>query len=274
MNTKKKDIIGLDFWSAFGKKLVQYLEMKSGLRVLDVGTGGGACLIPAAKIIGSSGHAIGIDRWENCITETLENLKRNLLYNATAEIMDARELTFDDNSFDYVTCGFIGFSDVFDFQNHKYRKENDKMNHILRVLKTDGKAGFSTWQSQGELDYLRKLLQDYLRKYNTKSQEEIDNIPISYSKETKEGFEKILQDAGFNNVLVFSEDYIIEYENIDEWFRVMKQSGWILREMLGKAETDINDFKEKVLPHNLESYKQKNGSYHFKKSVIFAFGTK
>ncbi|MCK5046578.1 MAG: class I SAM-dependent methyltransferase, partial [Candidatus Heimdallarchaeota archaeon] len=103
MNTEKKDIIGLDFWSAFGKKLVQYLEMKSGSRVLDVGTGGGACLIPAAKIIGSSGHAIGIDRWENRITETLENLKSNLLSNATAELMDARELSFDDNSFDYVT---------------------------------------------------------------------------------------------------------------------------------------------------------------------------
>ena len=274
MNTEKKDIIGLDFWSAFGKKLVQYLEMKSGSRVLDVGTGGGACLIPAAKIIGSSGHAIGIDRWENRITETLENLKSNLLSNATAELMDARELSFDDNSFDYVTCGFIGFSDVFDFQNHKYRKENDKMNHILRVLKSDGKAGFSTWESQGELDYLRELLQDYLGKYTSKTKEEISKVPTSYSKETIRGFEKILQDVSFKNINVFSEDFIIKYTSLDEWFNVMKRSGWILREYLGSDEKRYADFKEKMLPHNLETFKQKDGSYHFVKAVIFAFGTK
>lgn len=274
MINKRKEIIGLDFWSVFGEKLVQYMNLKPGTRILDIGTGGGACLIPAARTIGSSGHIIGIDRWENQVAETLENIKNSLLTNATAEIMDARDLTFDAATFDSVLCGFIGFDDVFNFQNHKYRKENDKMKHILRVLKPGGKAGFSTWLSQEDLNCLRKLLQNYLGKYTAKSQEEIVNIPISYSKETKEGFEKILQDAGFNNVEVFSEDYIIEYENIDEWFRVMKQSGWILRETLGKAETDINDFKEKVLPHNLESYKQKDGSYHFKKSVIFAFGTK
>ncbi|MBK5112953.1 MAG: methyltransferase domain-containing protein [Candidatus Heimdallarchaeota archaeon] len=274
MTNKKIEIFGLDFWSAFGEKLVQYMELKPGTRVLDVGTGGGSCLIPAAKTIGSSGYAIGIDRWENRITETLENIKSNLLSNATAEIMDARELIYDDKTFDYVLCGFIGFGDVFDFQGHKYRNENDKMMHILRVLKDGGKAGFSTWESQGELDYLRKLLQDYLKNHTSKSQEEIKNVPISYSKETKNGFEKILQDVGFNEIDVFSENFTIRYENFDEWFGVMKRSGWILREILGKDELAINDFREKMLPHGIETFKQKNGSYQFKKSVIFAFGTK
>lgn len=274
MSKERNEVSGLDFWTAFGKTLVQYMKLKPGTKVLDVGTGGGACLIPAAEAIGSSGYAIGIDRWENCITETLENIKSNLLLTATAEIMDARELTFDDNSFDYVTCGFIGFSDVFDFQTHKYRKENDKMKHIHRVLKTGGKAGFSTWQSQGELDYLRNLLQDYLGKYTSKTKEEISEVPTSYSKETTKGFEKVLQDVGFKNTNVFSEDFIIRYASLDEWFNVMKRSGWILSEYLGNNEKKYVDFKEKMLPHSLEPYKQKDGSYHFKKSVIFAFGTK
>jgi ubiquinone/menaquinone biosynthesis C-methylase UbiE len=272
MNNEDNEIISLDFFSAFGKKLAQYLELKPGTRVLDVGTGGGACLIPAAKAIGPSGHVIGIDRWENRIAEVLENIRNNFLTNATAEIMDARELTYEDNTFDYVLCGFIGFGDVFDFQNHKFRKENDKMEHIHRVLKSDGKAGFSTWQSQGELDCLRKLLQEYLKKYTSKSQEEINNVPISYSKETKKGFEKILQNVSFNNIRVFSEDYIIRYENLNEWFGMMKRSGWILRESLNIDEIDV--FREKMLPHGIESYKQKDDSYHFKKSVIFAIGTK
>jgi len=274
MSNEKKDVIGLDFWSAFGKKLADYMDLKTGMRVLDVGTGGGACLIPAAKAIGSIGHAIGIDLWENRITVVLENIKKNNLFNATAEIMDARKLTFKDKTFDSVLCGFIGFGDVFDFQNHKYRKENDKMKHILRVLKAGGKAGFSTWEAQGELDHLRKLLQEYLRENTSMTKEEINKVPISYSKETKEGFEKILQDAGFNNIDVFTENFVIKYKTLEEWFGVMKRSGWILREFLGKDEKRFHDFKEKMLPHGLDSYKQKDGSYNFTKTVIFAFGTK
>lgn len=274
MINEENEIIGLDFWSAFGEKLVQYMNLTLGARILDIGTGGGACLIPAARIIGASGYIIGIDRWENQVAKTLENIKSNLLTNATAEIMDANDLTYDNNTFDSVISGFIGFGDVFDFQNHKYRKENDKMKHILRVLKPDGKTGFSTWQSQGELDCLRKLLQDYLAKYTTKSKEDSNNVPISYSKETKEGFEKILQDVGFNNVKVFSEDFILKYESVDEWFNMIKRSGWILHHTLDKDEKKILDFKDKMLPHGISSYKQKDGSYYFTKSVIFAFGTK
>ena len=274
MTNERNEIIDLNYWSVFGEKVVQYMNLTPGARMLDIGTGGGACLIPAAKIIGPSGHIIGIDRWENCINETLENIKNSLLTNATAEIMDARELTFDDKTFDYVICGFIGFNDVFDFKNHKYRKENDKMKHIIRVLKDGGKAGFSTWESQGELDYLRKLLQNYLKDYTSKSQEEINNVPISYSKETKRGFEKILHDTGFNNIEVFTKDFIIRYKSLEEWFNVMKQSGWILHEYLGKDEGSFQDFEEKIFPHRIEAYKQEDGSYHFTKTVIFAFGTK
>ena len=106
MNEEENEVSGLNFWTAFGKTLAKFMELKPGTKVLDIGTGGGACLIPAAKAIGPSGHAIGIDRWENRITETLENIKSNLLANASAEIKDARELTFDDNIFDLITISF------------------------------------------------------------------------------------------------------------------------------------------------------------------------
>ncbi len=250
------------------------MNLHKGSSVLDIGTGGGACLIPAAKIIGPTGQAIGIDLWKNRIDEVNENIKKNSLSNIITQVMDARELTFDDNTFDYTLCGFIGFGDVFDFQNHVYRRENDKMKHNLRVLKPGGKAGFSTWETQGELDCLRNLLQDYLGKYTPMTQEEINRVWISYSKETKDGFMKILQDAGFNEIEIFTKEFIIKYRNFEDWFNVMKRSGWILREYLGKDEKDFQDFKEKMLPHGIDSYLQKDGSYKFSKIVIFAFGKK
>jgi ubiquinone/menaquinone biosynthesis C-methylase UbiE len=268
------DLAKQDFWEVFGEKLALFMNLKTGSSVLDIGTGGGSCLIPAAKIIGPTGQAIGIDLWKNRIEEVRENIKENNLSNTTAQIMDARELTFEDNTFDFTVCGFIGFGDVFDFQNHKYRKENDKMKHNLRVLKPGGKAGFSTWETQGELDCLRDLLYDYLNKHTSATQDRIDNIMISYSKETKKGFKKILQDVGFNSIEIFTEEFLIKYSNFDEWFKVMMRSGWILREYLGRDENDYEDFKDKMLPHGIATYKQADGSYKFKKSVIFAFGTK
>jgi len=268
------DLTNQNFWEVFGEKLAQYMNLKPGSSILDIGAGGGACLIPAAKIIGPTGKAVGIDLWKNRIEEIQENVKKNNLSNTTAQVMDARELTFDDNTFDYTLCGFIGFGDVFDFQNHKYRRENDKMKHNLRVLKPGGKAGFSTWEAQGELDCLRALLQDYLRKHTDMKPDKIDNLMISYSKETKEGFEKILRDAGFNNIEIFIEEFQIKYRTFDEWFNTMKRSGWILREYLGKDEKDFQEYKEEMLPHGIDPYKQVDGSYKFKKSVIFAFGEK
>ena len=269
-----KEVNGLDFWSTFGKRLVYHMDLKSGTRVLDVGTGGGACLLPAAEAIGPTGRVIGIDNWKRSIDEVLENIKKSNLTNASAEFMDARKITFKDNSFDYILCGFIGFGGIYNFQNQKYLKENEIMKHMFRILKTGGKAGFSTWEAQGELDHLRILLQDYLRKYTSMPDEETKNLYISYSKENKKGYKKILQDVGFNNIEIFIEEFNVRYNNVESWFNVMKQSGWILEEYLGKNESNLLDFKEKMLVNGLESFKQDDGSLIFKKSIIFAFGTK
>ncbi len=271
----KKSVLidGLDYWSAFGQRLADLMEFKESTKILDVGTGRGACLIPAAKKIGSNGYVIGIDLWTNVIEVTTENIKNNNLTNAHVEIMDARELTFDTSSFDYVICGFIGFCGIFDFQNNKYRTDNTIMKNILQVLKHQGRAGFSTWLLQEDLECLRELIQKYLSKYTSTSQSEINAVPISYSKETIEGFEQIMLDIGFKNVKVFSEDFILKYESIEEWFNMMKRVGWILNRIIGPEEDKMQDFKEKILIEGLNPYKKKDG-YYFTKKVIFAFGSK
>ncbi|NHK31184.1 MAG: methyltransferase domain-containing protein [Asgard group archaeon] len=272
MTNKPKLIEGLDYWSAFGQRLTDLIKFKEGTKVLDIGTGEGGCLIPAAKKIGSNGKIIGIDRWPNFIEEATENIKKNFLTNAYLEIMDARELTFDDSTFDYTICGFIGFSGIFDFQNNEYKSDNTIMKQILRVLKPQGKAGFSTWLLQEELKCLGELIREYLKKYTSSPQVEINKVPVSYSKESIDGFKKIMLDVGFKKVDVFSEDFFLKYDTFDDWFDMMRQVGWILEHEL-KSDDKIQDFIEKMLPHGLTPYKKKDG-YYFTKKVIFAFGEK
>ena len=95
------DLTKQNFWEVFGEKLANHMNLKLGSSILDIGTGGGSCLIPAAKIIGPTGKAFGIDLWKNRIEDVNENIKKNNLTNTTAQVMDARELTFEDDTFDY-----------------------------------------------------------------------------------------------------------------------------------------------------------------------------
>jgi len=266
-------IEGLDYWIEIGKRLTEHMNYRKGTKVLDIGTGGGACLLPAAKMIGAEGKAIGIDLWKNSKKETMENAKKNGLENISVQIMDARKITFEESTFDYVVSGFIGLNQIYDFQKNEYRTENTIMNNIHRILKSNGKIGISTWLKQGELDHLRELIQNYLKNHSKASQYEIESVPTSYSKEHLQGVEKLLKDAGFQNIRILVEDFVLKYQSVDEWFKMMRRVGWILEKTFNKDEKLIQDFKEKMLPKGIEIYWKDDG-YYFTKSVIFAFGLK
>ena len=126
--------------------------------------------------------------------------------------MEASNLKFDDNSFDNILCGFIGFSDSYDFKNNQFIDKNAKMKEIFRVLKSGGEAAFSTWEYQQDIEVARGLLQKYLRYKNMKKNNDIENLSISYSKESVDGFKLIMKDAGFNNIKIFSKNYNIIYK--------------------------------------------------------------
>ncbi|MFX0090631.1 MAG: class I SAM-dependent methyltransferase [Candidatus Hodarchaeota archaeon] len=272
---KKENIptVRLDYWSTFGQRLVDLMELNTGAKVLDVGTGSAACLIPAAKKIGSLGQIIGIDKYEKVIPIANENIQKAGLINASAQLMDAEEMKFKNHSFDYILSGFIGFSNVYDFKNHNYRKENKKMTEIFRVLKEGGKVGFSTWELQEDIETIRELVRKYLE-HHSGNLEKTENIPPGYSKETTEGFKKLMLDAGFQNIQIATEKFSIVYRDEVEWWETMSQvASWVLKQTIGLEPEILQDFKEKMLKKELQSYKRESG-YYFTKSVIFALGMK
>lgn len=97
---------GPAYFSHFGARLVAFAGLRPGDRVLDVATGRGAILIPAASVVGASGSVTGIDLSAAMLEATGAALKRQGVDNATLCVMDAEELDFTDESFDAVLCGF------------------------------------------------------------------------------------------------------------------------------------------------------------------------
>lgn len=128
------------FFGYFGQRLVAQAQLNAGARVLDVATGKGAVLLPAAQAVGDKGKVIGVDLSLGMI----EELKKKIgvpwvdLYQ-----MDAEALQFPDQSFDVVFCSFA----VFFFPNLERALAEFK-----RVLKVGGRLALSVWGKRNPLN--------------------------------------------------------------------------------------------------------------------------
>ncbi|MCP4539747.1 MAG: class I SAM-dependent methyltransferase [Chloroflexi bacterium] len=122
------------YWEHFGNRLVELAEIHPGANVLDIGSGRGASLFPAAAQVGQRGSVTGIDLSEGMIRETWADIKKHRLDNAHVLRMDAENMAWKNGSFDFVISGFsLGrFS----------------LNDVMRVLKSGGRAGFSLWEKE------------------------------------------------------------------------------------------------------------------------------
>lgn len=134
----------------FGRRLVEVAGIKAGARVLDIASGRGAVLFPAAERVGAGGEVVGIDLADAMAHATSEEAATRGL-KARVSVMDAEELSFPDASFDYVTCGFgIMF----------FPDQDRSLAQMRRVLKPGGRLAISTWQvsqSDGLYPVLKEL---------------------------------------------------------------------------------------------------------------------
>src|SRR5688572_25387548 len=75
----------------FGQRLVDVVGIEPGQRVLDVATGRGAVLFPAAERVGTAGEAVGIDLAEGMVRAANEEAERRGL-GSPVRTMDAEQL--------------------------------------------------------------------------------------------------------------------------------------------------------------------------------------
>jgi O-methyltransferase/aklanonic acid methyltransferase len=97
----------IPFFTRFGAHLVDLAELRSGESVLDVGSGRGATLIPAAQRVGPGGRVVGVDLSEEMVALLDAELKQRGLTNASARRMDAEALEVEAESFDVAISSFV-----------------------------------------------------------------------------------------------------------------------------------------------------------------------
>ncbi len=213
------DQVGPQFFSHFGRRIIDTANIPAGSKVLDVATGRGALLFPAAEAVGQDGQVIGIDLSETMIQETSQELaRRNLSPNIEVQQMDAEHLQFADQSFDYVLCGFAVFF---------FPQLTRAMSEFYRVLKPNARICVSTWNKlmDEELSWFDEIVKTHLPPEPEANQPEEPNSTPQPVFDTAEGLRSILENAGFENVQIFSEAKDFVYATNEEYWSTLWAHG-------------------------------------------------
>jgi SAM-dependent methyltransferase len=121
------------FTTPVAAHLVHFAGVKSGLKILDIGTGTGVVAITAAR---HGAHVSGLD----LTPELLEQAKEDAAIAGQTDIIwqegDAEALPYGDNSFDLVLSQF----------GHMFAPRPDVVvKEIRRVLRKGGHFAFASW---------------------------------------------------------------------------------------------------------------------------------
>jgi ubiquinone/menaquinone biosynthesis C-methylase UbiE len=124
--------VGPRHFTYFARRLVEYVDVRPGDRVLDVATGTGEVLLAAAERSGENGQVVGIDLTEAMLERAAATIRDRHLSNAELRQMDAEQLDLPDESFDVALSAFA----LSSFPNR-----NRALKECRRVLRPGGRLG-------------------------------------------------------------------------------------------------------------------------------------
>jgi len=248
------DRVGPRFFSHFGHRLVELAQIPKGARVLDVATGKGAVLFPAADAVGPLGHVTGVDLSQAMVDEIAEEISRQKLMNVEVRQMDAEYLQFPDASFDCILCGFAIFF---------FPQLDRAISEMRRVLRPNGRIAITTWDRllDEEWKWFSELVKAHLPPEPETKQTPESQSPPPPVLDRPDGLEMIMKAAGFADAQVISETAEFVYTSEEVWWSALWSHG--TRASMEKVEKAIgsnglNRFKADVF-ERLGSVKQSDG---------------
>lgn len=121
------------------QKIIDYLDIKEGDRVLDVGCGIGQEAQRIKQIVGNNGFVVGVDKSELMIEEAKKRAEQ-LNLSVKYDVADANSLQMNDNSFDACRAERV----LLFLENPKNAVEE-----MIRVLRPGGKLAIFDFYLDG-----------------------------------------------------------------------------------------------------------------------------
>ncbi|MFC3995235.1 class I SAM-dependent methyltransferase [Nocardiopsis sediminis] len=221
------DRSGTEFFAPVGERLVSLTDVGPGDAVLDVGSGRGAALFPAARAAGLRGSVTGIDLSESMVASLRQDARDSGLGRIDAAVMDAQAPRFPPESFDVLT----GSMSV-----HLFPDVAAAFRSYFRLLRPGGRLGLSAPVSvdhpRPEVFGLRSIAR-MVSAYGSGS----GAYPYSEAFGGAEQARSDLLAAGFTSVNVVEEPAFISSGSTDQLLRWTRTHGMrLLWEQVPAAE--------------------------------------
>lgn len=255
------DRVGPRFISDLGRRLVELAQIASEANVLDVATGKGAVLLPAAEVVGPRGKVIGVDLSEAMVDQAAGEIDSRGLRNAEVRQMDAEHLQFPDASFDHVLCGF---SMNFFPRPHRFLSESH------RVLKPNGRIAVTTpGRGDERWKWYDELLMDYWPPQVP--QPEWGSGLVAGPDELR----AIVGQAGFVDIRVLAEQVEFVYASEQEWWSVLWSTFFrsSLEMLEGMRGPDVLQAFKAAAFAKLQDIRQPGG-FPYAAEILFALAAK
>jgi ubiquinone/menaquinone biosynthesis C-methylase UbiE len=235
-NNRAQDFDALGAFAHFGRRLIAVVGIEPGQRVLDVATGRGAVLFPAAERVGGTGEAVGVDLAEGMVQAANEEAERRGL-GSPVRVMDAEQLDFPDASFDRVLCGFgVMFFPNLDRALAEFR----------RLLKPGGRLGVSTWRVSQAEDL--NAIVDEFGLGNPR--------PPGWISEPDDLARRLAQ-AGFTDVRVVTDSETLRYIDFEQYWQNTR--GNVARRRLDGLDAAQIEHVRATLAERLRPHQQPDG---------------
>jgi len=184
----------------FGERLVAIAGVVPGERVLDVGCGRAAVVLPAAARVGDAGpDVVGVDLSSEMVRLATERVA-SVGARVDLRVGDAENLDVGAGSFDVVLCGF----GVFFLPDPERAVAG-----FYRALVSGGRVGLSTWGAEDERwAWEDELLADV----------DVGRRAVQRSFDRPADLEGLLRGAGFVDVSVRPEHHVVRLVDDNEWW--------------------------------------------------------
>jgi len=243
------DRTGPHAFEYFGRRLVERAQIPGGARVLDVATGRGAVLFPAAAHVGPQGYVVGIDVAAPMVQLTAAEIRQRGVTNAEVRQMDAEHLAFPEVRFDWVLCGFglMFFPDL-----------PRALAEFRRVVRRGGRVAVT---SRGEEDAP-------VQRFNALVRASGFDIRLGvHALQTPAALNEVLRQAGLTDIQVTGEEVDFVYADEEAWWAMMRSGGPGASLERMPSET-LARFKADVFAM-LQAFKQSDG-LHYSRRVLYA----